>query len=89
MSPSVNVVSNWSRHALGLSLSAVQTTWAEHSRNDFLDLNASTTGRLDITRNDALNGSLSIGRTHELRSSPDAAQQNSRTSRRYSRATAR
>ena len=79
MSPQINVVSNWTRHALGLSLSAVDANWADHSRNDYLDLNGVATGRLDITRNDALSGTFSLARTHEARSSPDAAQSETRT----------
>ncbi len=79
VSPQINVVSNWTRHALGLSLSAVDANWADHSRNNYLDLNGVATGRLDITRVDALTGTFTLARTHEARSSPDAAQSETRT----------
>ncbi len=72
--PQINIVSNWTRHSLGLTLGAQQASWVNYSRNNYLDLNGTMNGTLDITRNDALSGSLGVARGHEARSSPDASQ---------------
>ena len=71
LAPRVDVNSNWSRHALNFSAGAVGAAWADHSENDYLDAFASTTGRLDITRNDIASGTLRFDRLHENRDDPD------------------
>lgn len=71
LAPRVDVNSTWSRHALNFSAGAVGASWLDHNENDYLDAFATTTGRLDITRNDIASGTLRFDRLHEDRDDPD------------------
>lgn len=72
LAPRVDVNSDWTRHALNFSAGAVGTVWADYSQNDFLDAFAATDGRVDITRDDIVSGTLRFDRLHEDRDDPDS-----------------
>ena len=71
VSPQVEVNSNWSRNALNFSAGATGAAYANYSSNDYLDAFASTSGRLDVTRDDIVSGVLRFDRLHEDRDDPD------------------
>jgi hypothetical protein len=70
--PRINVVSQWSRHALNALLFGDFGLYEEFDENNYQDFGASLKGRLDITRNDVLFGELTLARRHEGRESPEA-----------------
>jgi hypothetical protein len=72
IAPQVDVNSNWSRHALNFSAGAVGAVWNDFSENDYLDAFAATTGRLDVTRENIVSGTLRFDRLHDDRDDPDA-----------------
>ena len=71
VAPVVEVNSNWSRNALNFAAGATGAAYASHSSNDYLDAFVSTTGRLDVTRNDIVSGVLRFDRLHQDRDDPD------------------
>lgn len=70
--PRINMNSQWSRHALNFSLFGDIARYDEFDENNFEDFGMSANGRLDITRNDKLIGTLRLAREHENRDSPEA-----------------
>lgn len=72
--PRITANSQWSRHALNMSLFGDVGLYKEFDENDYQDFGASLNGRLDITRNDILFGNVSLQRRHETRESPEAIQ---------------
>lgn len=71
VSPSLRVVSNFGRHALNFSLVNTNRFYATETDDNYQDIAGTATGRLDITRQDILNGYVGLARRHEDRSSPD------------------
>lgn len=73
LSPSVQLKSNWGRHALNFGASAHIGRYASHSSENYNDYNAFANGRLDISGDSNLSGSVSYSKLHEERGSPDGA----------------
>ncbi|HYD30376.1 MAG TPA: outer membrane beta-barrel protein [Azospirillaceae bacterium] len=73
IAPSVNVRSDFSRHALGLTAAADIGRFQDFSSENYSDWSLVGTGRLDITRDSALSVDLREIRDHEGRTDPDAA----------------
>lgn len=69
--PQVNVASQWSRHALNFNAFGEFGLYNEFDENNYGDFGGSVNGRLDITRNDVVNGSLSVARLHQTRDDPE------------------
>ncbi|MCX7628759.1 MAG: outer membrane beta-barrel protein [Geminicoccaceae bacterium] len=69
--PQLNIVSQWSRHALNFEAFGEFALYEEFDENNYADFGGSVNGRLDITRNDVLNGSLSLARLHQTRDDPE------------------
>ncbi|MCX8102448.1 MAG: outer membrane beta-barrel protein [Geminicoccaceae bacterium] len=70
--PGLSINSQWSRHALNLTAFGDFALYEEFDENNYQDFGASVDGRLDITRSDVLNGSLSLARRHEGRDDPES-----------------
>lgn len=71
ISPSVNLQSQWSRHALNVGASADIGRYADNGDEDYEDYNAFANGAVDITRRSRVTGGVSYSELHEDRSSPD------------------
>jgi hypothetical protein len=71
LSPSVDVKSNWSNHALNAQAGLSAGKYWDNTSEDFLDGFVGTDGRYDITRNLAAFGGARYERQHEERDSPD------------------
>lgn len=71
VAPRVTVASQWSRHALNLNAGAEAAFFSDFSDNNYVDFDIGVGGRLDVTRNNNVRGSLSVARGHEDRASPD------------------
>jgi hypothetical protein len=69
--PRILVQSNFSRHQLLFDVGGDITTYAEEDDLNYQDVYARGAGRLDITRDNILNGSFGIEKLHEDPSSPD------------------
>jgi hypothetical protein len=71
ISPTAEVKSNWSTHALNFAGGLSSGFYWDNSRQNYLDGFAATDGRYDINRNLAGFGALRYERLHEERDSPD------------------
>jgi hypothetical protein len=71
ISPTIEAQSDWSRHALNFSAGATSANYYEYQKNNYLDFFGQATGRLDVTRDNVLNGVLRAERLHESRDDPD------------------
>jgi hypothetical protein len=71
VSPQMDIKSNWSRNAVNFSAGATGAAYANYSSNDYIDAFASAGGRLDVTRDDIVSGTLRFDRLHQDRSDPD------------------
>jgi hypothetical protein len=71
VSPQIAARSNFPRHSLNFVVQSDVGRYVDHTDEDFWDFNAATAGRLDITRNNRLTGTLNAGRKHEARDDPD------------------
>jgi hypothetical protein len=71
ISPSVDVRSNWSNHALNAEAGVSSGFYWDNSSENYTDAFAGTDGRYDITRNLAAFGALRYDHLHEERDSPD------------------
>lgn len=91
ISPSIEVQSDFSRHALGLNVFSDVGRYAQDSKEDFWDFGLSGNGRLDITRDSNLNGAFTVARLHDARDDPeeDATEAESRRPVRYGNYNAR
>lgn len=74
ITPELDLRSNWSRHQLGLNVGGELRRYLDEDSQDYDDVFADLTGRLDITRDDALQGILAARRLHEDSSSPDSVE---------------
>lgn len=72
VSPRITAASQWSRHALNATLFGDIAVYNEFDENNYQDFGASVNGRLDVTRDDAVFGELTLARRHEGRESPEA-----------------
>lgn len=71
LSPALSVRSDWTNHALNFDVNYTAGLYAAQQNELFMDYSATIDGRLDITRNSALSGALSVSHEHEERGSPD------------------
>jgi hypothetical protein len=71
VSPQIAVRSNFPRHSLNFAVQSDVGRYVDHTDEDFWDFGAAMAGRLDITRNNRLTGSINAGREHEARDDPD------------------
>jgi len=71
VTPRVDVVSDWTRHAFDLYANAAIGRYADQTGEDFEDFSVGTKGRLDITQRARLRAGVSYDRLHEGRGSPD------------------
>lgn len=69
--PEVNVQSNFSRHQLGFTVGGDVGIYANESANDYQDAFVAGNGRLDITRQNYLNGEVTLARGHQSRDDPE------------------
>jgi hypothetical protein len=69
--PSIELVSNFSRHALGLSVGADTAFYASESDENYQDFFLNGDGQLDITRQSVLTGDIQAGRFHVGRDDPE------------------
>jgi hypothetical protein len=70
--PSVDVISNFARHAVNLRAAAEVGRYADHVSENYTDYYTSVDGRYDLTRAVALFGSGKWERLHEGRDDPNA-----------------
>jgi hypothetical protein len=69
--PNVEVVSNFSRHALSLSAGADVAFYASETDENYQDFFVNGDGRLDVTRDSALTADVTAGRFHIGRDDPE------------------
>ncbi len=71
LTPRLQVKSNFSRHSLALDVGAETASYLDENDNDYQDVYARGAGQLEITRDNLLNGNVTVSRLHEDRDSPD------------------
>jgi hypothetical protein len=69
--PSVGVQSDFSRHAVGFEVFSRVGRYFEHTKEDYWDFGLNGDGRLDITRDNNLQGSFTVARLHDTRDDPE------------------
>jgi hypothetical protein len=69
--PSVAVQSDFSRHAVGLTVFSEVGRYFQETKEDYWDFGINGNGRLDITRNNNLDGSFTVARLHDARDDPE------------------
>lgn len=76
VSPSVDVKSDFSRHALNFQAGLDYSKYVDHDAEDFTNYNVGADGRLDVLRDTKITGGASYKLLHEDRGSPDATASN-------------
>jgi hypothetical protein len=71
IAPSVNFVSNWSRHALDFQLRYQRDQYINQASQSSNEFTASTSGRIDVDHDSAFNFSVSAAALTEPRTDPD------------------
>ncbi len=71
--PELRLDSDWSRHSLGLRLGGEVVRHKRKSTEDYVSLNATLTGRVDIRRDLSIDGEVSFSADQEARDSADIA----------------
>ncbi len=66
--PSVELESDWSRHALGVELGSELAFHGSETDDDYQDFFLNGDGRFDISRQTILSGNAGVNRTHENQS---------------------
>lgn len=69
---SVDVNSNWSRHALNFNADVTQVLYADHSDENHLNWNVGTSGVVDVTRRTQIAAGLRYAQLHEDRGEPNS-----------------
>jgi len=72
LAPTVKGQTTWSRHALSFNVGAVGNWYSKQTSENATAWDALFAGRLDISSASSLSGSISHGRSYELRSSYEA-----------------
>jgi hypothetical protein len=83
--PSVQLASQWSRHALNVTAHVDSVSYADHDDENFTGWGVDADGRLDVTRNTVLDGAANYSEQIEPRTSLEA-QRGSREPIEYSTA---
>jgi hypothetical protein len=83
--PNVAVQSDFSRHALGFNVFSEVGRYFQETKEDYWDFGIQSNGRLDITRDNNLQGGFTVARLHDARDDPedDASVAESRRPVRY------
>ncbi len=71
VAPRITARSQWARHALEATVDARGGLFVEETGNNFLEVGGQVQGRLDITRQSRLNGTVSLRRRVEDRTDPN------------------
>lgn len=71
LTPRLQVRSNFSRHSLSLDAGAETAFYLDENDNNYQDVFLRSAGRLEITRDNLLDGNFTVSRVHEDRDSPD------------------
>jgi hypothetical protein len=69
--PNVAVQSDFSRHAVGFNVFSTVGRYFQETKEDYWDFGINGGGRLDITRNNNLDGSFTVARLHDARDDPE------------------
>ena len=69
--PNLDVRSDWNNHEVALSVGGDVGFFADNTDENFEDVRASASGRLDIKRSTIARGNIGFAREHEERSDPD------------------
>lgn len=69
--PSIEVESDFSRHAVGFEVFSRVGRYFQETKEDYWDYGIDGTGRLDITRNNNLQGFFNVSRLHDARDDPE------------------
>jgi hypothetical protein len=69
--PRVEAQSNWTRHNLNVTAGGNIGFYANQPDNDYQDAFIQSNGRLDITRQNFVDGALNFGRAHQGRDDPE------------------
>jgi hypothetical protein len=85
MAPSVEVQSDFSRHAVGFTVFSEVGRFFQETKEDYWDFGITGNGRLDITRDNNVDGNFTVAREHDARDDPedDATTAESRRPVRY------
>lgn len=73
IAPSLNLKSNWNRHALNFKAGANIGLYNDYDDNNYEDFNVSTDGRVDVSDALTVSGDLGFVRGHEDRGGDDVA----------------
>jgi len=69
--PSIEVQSDFSRHAVGFEVFSRVGRYFQETKEDYWDYGIEGNGRLDITRDNNLQGSFGVARLHDARDDPE------------------
>jgi hypothetical protein len=69
--PSVEVQSDFSRHAVGFNVFSRVGRYFQETKENYWDFGVEGTGRLDITRDNNLQGGFTVARLHDARDDPE------------------
>jgi hypothetical protein len=69
--PSIEVQSDFSRHAVGFEVFSRVGRYFQETKEDYWDYGIEGNGRLDITRDNNLQGSFGVARLHDPRDDPE------------------
>jgi hypothetical protein len=71
MAPSVEVQSDFSRHAVGFTVFSEVGRFFQETKEDYWDFGITGNGRLDITRDNNVDGNFTVAREHDARDDPE------------------
>jgi len=69
--PEIDVQSDFSRHAVGFNVFSRVGRYFQETKENYWDYGIEGDGRLDITRNNNLQGSIAVARLHDARDDPE------------------
>jgi hypothetical protein len=69
--PTVEVQSDFSRHAVGFEVFSRVGRYFQETKEDYWDFGIDGNGRLDITRDNNLEGGFTVARLHDARDDPE------------------
>ncbi len=70
-SPSIDVQSDFSRHAIGFNVFSDVGRYFDETEENYWDFGVGGNGRLDITRDNNLQGGFTVARLHDARDDPE------------------
>ena len=69
--PSIEVQSDFSRHAVGMTVFSEVGRYFDETKENYWDFGVDGNGRLDITRDNNLQGGFTVARLHDARDDPE------------------